>query len=162
MLFRSDLDVASLRRDLRACVASTRVDRAVVTGRLAELRHREEETIGRELLSARRRPDVEALHSARRSARRLRYAAEIVDLLDGTRSDAADRWRKMQTRLGEIQDRHVLGAWLEGRERRANARGDAALATAASRALGRVKRDAAGRIREFLATEAGAAPNPPV
>ena len=155
-----DLDVASLRRDLRACVASTRVDGAVLTERLADLGRREEETIGRELVAARRRPDAEALHSARRSARRLRYAAEILDLFDGTHSDAADRWRKMQTRLGEIHDRQVLGDWLESRERRAAARGDQAQATAAHRSRARVKRDAARRVREFFAAEAAAAPDP--
>jgi len=146
-----DLELAHLRRDLRALVASTRVDRPVLTGRLDALRVREEETIRRELAEGRAWPKPEQLHSARRAARRLRYAAELENLVDGTDSDAADRWRKMQTRLGEIQDRHVLGAWLSLRERRAAARGDLALATAAARALSRVKRDAARRTREFVA-----------
>jgi CHAD domain-containing protein len=152
-----DLDVARLRRDLRACAAVTAVDRELVIERVAALRHREEGTIEREILSKNRRPDGQALHTARRSARRLRYAAEIVDLLDGTPSDAPDRWRKMQTRLGEIQDRHVFGAWLESRALRAAERGELPLATAASRALTRVRRDATRRTREFIAAEAGAA-----
>ena len=156
-----DLDVARLRRDLRACAASTRVDRAVLAARLTDLRDREEETIARELSSARRRPDAGALHSARRSARRLRYAIEIFDLLDGMRSDAADPWRKLQTRLGEIHDRQVLGDWLELRGRRAAARSDPAQAQAAGRARSRVKRDAARRIREFFAAEAVTTPVPP-
>jgi CHAD domain-containing protein len=156
-----DLDVACLRRDLRALLASTRVDRAVLTGRLAALRLREEETIGRELASGRARPQPAELHSARRAARRLRYAAEISDLFDTTDSGAADRWRKMQTRLGEIQDRHVLAVWLLSRERRAAARGDLALATAASKALWRVKRDAARRTREFVAAEVTRTASPP-
>jgi len=155
-----DLEVARLRRDLRACAASTTVDRENVIGRVAALRQREEATIDRELSSKQRRPDADALHSARRAARRLRYAAEIVDLLDGTQSGAPDRWRKMQTRLGEIQDRRLLGVWLETRARRAAARSDLSLATAASRALAHVRRDTARRIRDFLADEAVAAPNP--
>jgi CHAD domain-containing protein len=153
-----DLDVARLRRDLRSCAAVTAVDRELVIERVAALRHREEGTIEREISSKQRRPDPDALHSARRSARRLRYAAEIVDLLDGAPSDAPDRWRKMQTRLGEIQDRHVLGLWLESRALRAAQRGDLPLATAASRVLTRVRRDAARRTREFIALEAGATP----
>ena len=157
-----DLDVARLRRDLRACAASTQVDRELVAGRLAGLRQREEEIIDREILSTRRAPHADALHRARRSARRLRYAIEIWDLLEGIDSGDADRWRKMQSRLGEIQDLHVLGVWLELRERRARARGDPALAAAASRALARVKREAARRIRGFTAAEKDATPDPPV
>jgi CHAD domain-containing protein len=153
-----DLDVARLRRDLRACAAHTGVERDIVAGRIAALRQHEETTIAQELSSNQRRPDAEALHRARRSARRLRYAAEIADLLDGTPSGAADAWRKMQNRLGEIQDRHVLGGWLESRRRRAAATGDSALATAASRALARVRRDGARRVRDFLAAEASGRP----
>jgi CHAD domain-containing protein len=149
-----DLDVAHLRRDLRAIVACTRVDREALTERLAVLRLREEATIGRELAPTRSRPQPEALHSARRAARRLRYAAEIEDLFDGTSSGTTDRWRKMQTRLGEIQDRHMLGVWLLSRERRAVARSDHSLATAASRARARVGRGASRLTREFLAAEA--------
>jgi CHAD domain-containing protein len=155
-----DLDIARLRRDLRACAASTRVDREIALGRAAVLRQREEATIEQELSLRQRRPDAEALHGARRSARRLRYAAEIEDVLDGTHSGAPDRWRRMQNRLGEIQDRHVLGLWLESRRRRADAQGDVALATAASRALARVKRDGARRIRDFLAAKVVETPNP--
>jgi CHAD domain-containing protein len=156
-----DLDVAHLRRDLRALVASTQVDRGVLTGRLAALREREELTIERELAKGRSRPKPEQLHRARRAARRLRYAAEIEDLFDGLDSGAANCWRSTQTRLGEIQDRHVLGVWLSFRERRAAARGDLALATAARRALARVKSDAARRTREFLAQRIAPTANPP-
>ncbi len=145
-----DLDLAHLRRDLRALVASTGVDRSLIAGRLDAWRLREETIIDRELATGRAWPKPEQLHSARRSARRLRYAAEIEALLDGADSDAAGRWRKMQSRLGDIQDRHVLGAWLSFRERRAAAQGDLVLATAAARALSRVKRDAARKTREFV------------
>ena len=156
-----DLELAHLRRDLRALVASTQVDRSVLTERIHALRLREEEVIGRELANGRAWPKPEQLHSARRAARRLRYTAELEQLFGGVDADAADRWRKMQTRLGEIQDRHVLGDWLSFRERRAAARGDLELATAARRALSRVKRDAARRTREFVATRIAPAADPP-
>ena len=114
-----DLDIARLRRDLRACAAYTGVDRDVILGRLAALQQSEETTIAQELSTNQRRPDTDALHGARRSARRLRYAAEIADLLQGTHSGAPDTWRLRQNRLGEIQDRYVLAAWLESRRKRA-------------------------------------------
>ncbi len=157
-----DLDVARLRRDLRALVSSTRVDRGILAERLAALRQREEEIVGRELAPGRARPRPDQLHKARRAARRLRYAAEIEDLFDGVDSGAADRWRTMQTRLGEIQDRHVLDNWLSSRERRATARRDLALAGATARARSRVAKDAARRTREFLALPVPPAARTPV
>lgn len=149
-----DLELAHLRRDLRALVAATRVDRPVLAGRLDALRLREEAIIEAELANGRAWPKAEQLHSARRAARRLRYAAEVEALFDGAESDSADRWRKMQSRLGDIQDRHVLSAWLSHRQQRAAARGDLALATAAARALSRVKREALRHTREFVTARA--------
>jgi CHAD domain-containing protein len=155
-----DVDVAHLRRDLRSMASTTQVDREDLAVRLAALRQREEQTIDRELNTGRARPRPEQLHKARRAARRLRYAAEIENLFDGKDAGDARRWRAIQTRLGEIQDRHVLCAWLSFRERRAVARGDLALATAASRGLSRVRSDAAGRTRKFLVEQAAAATDP--
>jgi CHAD domain-containing protein len=151
-----DLELAHLRRDLRALVAATRVDRPVLAGRLDALRLREQSNIDRDLSTGRARPKPEQLHSARRAARRLRYAAEVEALFDGAESDSAERFRKMQSRLGDIQDRHVLSAWLAHRQQRAAARGDLALASAAARALSRVKRDAARLTGEFVRARAEA------
>ena len=155
-----DLDVAHLRRDLRVLVASSQVDREVLTLRLEALRQREERIIDGELAAGRGRPHPDQLHNARRAARRLRYAAEIEEMFGGVDSHAANRWRKIQTRLGDIQDRHVLSHWLMFRERRAATRGDLVLAVAARRAQARVKRDTARRTREFLADRAASAGNP--
>ncbi len=151
-----DLELAHLRRDLRALAAATRVDRPVLAGRLDALRLREEAIVDAELGKGRAWPKAEQLHSARRAARRLRYAAEIEAHFDGVETDVADRWRKMQSRLGDIQDRHVLCAWLTLRERRAAARGDLGLATAAARALSHVTRDAASHTRKFVTARAAA------
>jgi hypothetical protein len=63
----------------------------------------------------------------------------------------------MQSWLGG-SDRHVFGVWLESRSLRAAERGDLPLRTAASRALARVRRDAARRMREFVAAEIVASP----
>ena len=149
-----DLDIARLRRDLRALAASTHVDRPAVAERVAALRQCEEAIVSRELGAARAHPSAEALHGVRRAARRLRYAAEISDLVEGADSGGVDRWRRLQTLLGDIQDRHVLGVWLTAAERRARQRGDATLAAAATRTLYRVRRDAASRTRAFLASKA--------
>ncbi len=148
-----DADLARLRRDLAGLAGSTRVDREVFMTRLAALRRIEEEAIKASLVEARRRPLPESMHRARRSARRLRYAAELSDLFDATDSGVARRWRGIQTRLGDIQDRFVLGAWLAARERRAQKAADAELAAAASKAQRVVKRDALRRTREFLASD---------
>jgi len=146
-----DLDLAHLRRDLRALVASASFDRSVLAERLDALRLREEAAIDAELGNGRTWPTPEQLHATRRSARRLRYAAEIEAAIDGASSDVADRWRKMQSRLGDIQDRHVLAAWLSFREGRAAAKGDAAFADAAAKALSRVNREAMRLTRAFIA-----------
>jgi CHAD domain-containing protein len=152
-----DLGVAHLRRDLRELIASAVGDRGILAERLVALRRKEEGTIDRELSGGRGRPHPDRLHRARRAARRLRYAAELEELLDGSDTGEAARWRAMQTDLGDIQDRHVLGAWLTRRERKARRGGDAALASVAHRAHSRVKADAARRTRAFLA---GRTPQP--
>jgi CHAD domain-containing protein len=146
-----DGDLARARRDLRALAAGTRVDPAAFSERIAALRQREEAILSDALRTESGPPTPESLHVARRAARRLRYAAEVSSLFDGGDPSAADRWRTLQTSLGEIQDRHVLSLWLGSRAHRAEAAGDLALATAAARALTRVKRDAARRTRTFLA-----------
>jgi CHAD domain-containing protein len=149
-----DLDVAHLRRDLRALVAGAMGDSDLLAARLVALRQKELGTIDRELHIGRARPKPEQLHAARRAARRLRYLAELSELVEGVPVGDASRWRSMQTRLGDIQDRHVLSVWLASRERRAERSGDPALAAAVHRALSRVKADAARRTREFLSRRA--------
>jgi CHAD domain-containing protein len=153
-----DLEMARLRRDLRALVATSPDDYPDLSRRVAALRDREDGIIADSLTGGRARPTPEQLHRARRAARRLRYAAEIDDLLAGNESGSADRWRTMQSRLGDIQDRHVLALWLAARERRAAARGDRTLAGEAARALARVKVDAARRTREFLEARRAVSP----
>ncbi len=149
---RLDLDVARLRRDLRALAASTPIEGAALSERLLTLRRRDEEIVGR-------RP--ETLHRVRRAARRLRYAAELADLLDGTDSGAVEPWRRLQTRLGAIQDRQVLCGWLATRARRATTQGDELLALAARRALARLKRDTGRRVRELAQDDSDRPPTSP-
>jgi CHAD domain-containing protein len=146
-----DLDVAGLRRDLRRLASSAQLTREALDLRLETVRRREQEAIASELDAPAARPDPRALHAARRSARRLRYAEEVSALFDGaTPGDAAARWRGVQRLLGEINDRHVLAAWLHARAGRAESAGDVVLAAAAQGALARVRKDAQRKTREFL------------
>jgi CHAD domain-containing protein len=95
---------------------------------------------------------IKELHELRILAKRLRYAVELfADCWERPADEIAKEIALLQTSLGEIQDRHVLGLWLGSRADRAETAGDLALAPAAGRALTRVKRDAARRTRAFLA-----------
>ena len=158
-----DLDLAHLRRDLRALAASTRIDRSTFAARHEELRTLLESKIARDLSAARTDQGADAMHSARRTARRLRYAAELSTLMGGAESGSADRWRKLQSQLGKIQDRRVLAEWLSSRVKLATARGDRSLARAASRVLIHIRRDVARLSREFLSAPSSRSvePTPP-
>lgn len=147
-----DLDVALLRRDLRALAASARIDREEFSSRHEALVRREEATVAENLAAARAGGGSAALHGARRAARRLRYATELAALIGRADADAVDRWRKTQAQLGKIQDRRVLEEWLSSRARLATGRGDRVLAGAASRALTRVRKEATRLSREFLSS----------
>ncbi len=144
------IDDSRLARDLRGLAATARGDRDEVEARIAAIRARDEGRIAR-VLAAARRPGADALHRARRAARRLRYAAELSDRVTGLDSGTALPWNEMQKSLGRIQDRHVLSSWLSALRVRARDRGDAALASAAAEALRRVKQESTDLVREFSA-----------
>jgi CHAD domain-containing protein len=156
-----DLDVARLRRDLRAIIAGDAADDAEVRRRIDDRAREERAKLEGRLASARRRFDPAALHDVRRRARRLRYGAEVAEALLGASPDDAERWRKIQTRLGEINDRIVLARWLASSAARATRRGDLGLARLAGSVEERVMRDARRKHREFLEREpASAVPSP--
>jgi CHAD domain-containing protein len=74
-----------------------------------------------------------ALHALRRRARRLRYAAEVEDVVRGEESRAPVLWKRLQDGIGVIHDYHVLAGWFEEQARLAEARDNALLARAALR-----------------------------
>ena len=82
-------------------------------------------------LGERYRPDE--LHALRRRVRRLRYAAEVEDVVRADESRAPVLWKRLQDGIGVIHDHHVLASWFEEQARAADARGDALLARAARR-----------------------------
>jgi CHAD domain-containing protein len=123
-----DVEIARLRRDLRSLVKAGPPDEVTLLGRLRETRNALGKTIAEGLGAVGNRFDPEALHRLRRQARRLRYAAEVSDVLAGRDSPAPAALKDLQNRLGAIHDNHVLGDWLSKTAARATARGQAALA----------------------------------
>jgi CHAD domain-containing protein len=123
-----DVEIARLRQDLRAVLERGSEDLFTVLSRLRETRDLLGSTLleGLDTLGSRYLPDE--LHRARRQARRLRYAAEVSDLLRGQESGAPDLFKALQDRIGLIHDHHVLGNWLAKMAARAQGRSQAALA----------------------------------
>jgi CHAD domain-containing protein len=157
-----DLDVARLRRDLRAILAGGVVDDVEVRRRTDDRAREESAKLEARLASAGRRFDPPALHEVRRRARRLRYGAEVAEALFDVPPRESERWRKVQTRLGDINDRIVLARWLDAAAARASRRGDLGLASLARSLDDRVLRDARRRHRAFLErAPARAAASPP-
>ena len=75
----------------------------------------------------------EALHALRRSVRRLRYAAEVEDVVRGEESRAPVLWKRLQDGIGVIHDHDVLACWFDEQARLAAGRDNALLVRAARR-----------------------------
>ena len=119
-----DLDIDGLRRNLRRLVQGGAAEPATVLARARAVREKEGAELlrGFSQLGERYRP--EALHALRRRARRLRYAAEVEDVVRGDESRASVLWKRLQDGIGVIHDHHVLASWFEEQARAAEARGD--------------------------------------
>jgi CHAD domain-containing protein len=126
-----DLEIAGLRRDLRAVLARGGDVIFAVAARLRDLRDVEGSWIVAELLRLADDYDPAALHRLRMRVRRLRYGAEVADGVRGQPSEAAPRLRDLQEMLGEIRDPVVLSSWLARQALGARRRGQAALAAEA-------------------------------
>ncbi len=128
-----DLDIDGLRRNLRRLERRGLADPTTMLARVLARREAE----GAELLrgfsrvGARFRP--EDLHALRRRARRLRYTAEVEDVVRGEDSRAAALWKRLQDGIGVLHDHHLLAQWLDEQARAAEARGQAQVARAARR-----------------------------
>ena len=144
-----DLEIAGLRRHLRAILSRGAEDVFTVLTRLHEVRDREGAALIAALSELGERLDPEALHVLRRRARRLRYSAEVSDLLRGEESGAPALWKDLQDRIGGLHDRHVFCGWLRAQEEAAVVRGQTALARAA-RAERRFFVEATSRLHRAL------------
>lgn len=147
-----DIEIASLRRDLRV-VASRKSD-AIFTV-LARL-HSAREALGREVLSrlaaldARYHPT--ALHRLRTRLRRLRYTVEVREALKTRGTPAPVLFKTLQDHLGRAHDAHVLAEWLSRQAAAARTRGTPALATEAARLAHVFREQSKEHHRVFLAT----------
>jgi CHAD domain-containing protein len=128
-----DLDIDGLRRDLRRLLRRGAADSATVLARVRALREEEGAELLRGFSHVGERYLPEALHALRRRVRRLRYAAEVEDVVRGEESRAPVLWKRLQDGIGVIHDHHVLAGWFEEQARLAEARDNALLARAARR-----------------------------
>jgi len=122
-----DMDIARLRRDLRAILSRGVEGLDVVFVRLEEGRNHTGATVLTRIESVGSRFEDEALHGIRRHCRRLRYMAEIDERLQDAASDAPSLCKNLQERLGTIHDNHVLANWLSSLAARCRSHGDVAL-----------------------------------
>ncbi len=125
-----DLDIDRLRQDIRRIRARGTADALTILERTRKGRERQGAALLRGLAEVGGRYDPEALHALRRRVRRLRYTAEVDDVVR-EESGASTTWKKLQDAIGILHDVHVLGGWLDRQARRASARGQRALAAAA-------------------------------
>jgi CHAD domain-containing protein len=127
-----DLEIAGLRRDLRAITARKGEGVFTVLARVRDLRDSLGAALLAELAEIGDRLDPAALHLLRRRARRLRYASEVSDAIRGEDSGASALWKQLQDSIGTLHDRHVLAGWFHAQAESSGARGQGALQAAAS------------------------------
>lgn len=145
-----DLDIDRLRREIRRIRARGTATSGTILRRTRRVRGREGAVLLKDLAAVGGRYDPDALHALRRRVRRLRYTAEVDDVVRGEESGASAAWKELQDAIGVLHDVHVLGRWLDRAARRASARGQRGLA-AAARAEGAVFEDEGRRLhRELL------------
>lgn len=123
-----DLEIAALRRHLRAVLALKAGGVFLVLRRLRETRA----SLGTEVLASIEalgdKFDHVALHRLRIRVRRLRYLGELADAFRGQASAAPVELKELQDHLGLIQDAFVLSAWFARQATSAQARGQHELA----------------------------------
>lgn len=144
-----DLEIARLRRDLRAILQRGAADIFTASRRLARVRDTKGLFLSQGLATIQDRFAPEALHQLRIKAKQLRYAAELGHELRGLPKEAAALWKGLQDGLGEIHDLWVLAAWLDGQAARAAGRGQTALGAAARRARTAIRRSTTAKHRAF-------------
>jgi len=148
-----DVEIAKLRRDLRKVLRRGAESEDVVEGRLREEWGRRGRFALEELRVIGGRYDPQALHAVRRQLRHLRYLAECASELREKPSRAVGLLKKLQTRLGDLNDNHVLTLWLEELAERSALRGAGDLAAAAQREVAHFRDRGRALHRAFLELE---------
>lgn len=128
-----DTDIDGLRGKLRRLLRRGATDSPTLFARVRVLREEEGAELLRGFSQVGERYWPEALHALRRRVRRLRYAAEVEDVVRGEESRAPVLWKRLQDGIGVIHDHHVLAGWFEEQARLAEARDNELLARAARR-----------------------------
>jgi CHAD domain-containing protein len=122
-----DLEIARLRRDLRAAMRRGGELLFTVLLRVRDARDHE----GQRTLDGLDRLgdtfDGSALHRIRIRSRRLRYTAELQGLLKSNPGQAARLWKDLQERLGLVRDHDVLSQWFARQAARASRPGQEGL-----------------------------------
>ncbi len=128
-----DLDIDGLRRGLRRLLRPGPADPGTALARALTYREAQAAALLRGFSQVGDRFLPDALHALRRRVRRLRYAAEVEDVVRGEGCRAPALWKRLQEAIGAIHDRQVLAHWLDEQARSAETRGRAPLARAARR-----------------------------
>ena len=127
-----DLEIARLRRDLRKIMGRRADGLFSILGRIRATREEEGQALLAGFQGLGDRYDPEALHALRRQARRLRYTAEVHDILMRDQpSETPALFKSLQEKIGALHDVHVLGRWLEAQGKASAERGHTALTEAA-------------------------------
>ena len=132
-----DLDIASLRADLRKIESQNGDAPAIVLARVAATRDEQGRALLEAIAQLGDRFQAPALHRIRIRTRRLRYSAEIDAAVRGGPDQAASRFKELQELFGRINDSYLLARWLGDIATRLERRGEPALAAEARRQAAR-------------------------
>jgi CHAD domain-containing protein len=127
-----DLEIARVRRDLRAVLARKADALFTVLLRLRQARDTEGAAALAALLALQDRFDPPALHRVRIRVRRLRYLAELLDGVRGQPSEAPAMLKQLQDALGVLNDAHLLSHWAGEQATRSASRGQEDVSTEAA------------------------------
>jgi len=127
-----DLEIAQLRGELRAIVASGCSPIPVVDERIRDLVLREGQALGDGFAALGARRDPVELHALRRRARRLRYGVEVAQKILDEDKGATKPWKALQDLIGSMHDYHVLAEWLRKQATDDRRRGNRKMAVVAT------------------------------
>jgi CHAD domain-containing protein len=127
-----DLEIARVRRDLRAVLARRADALFTVLLRLRQARDTEGNAAVDALLKLQDTFDPEALHRVRIRVRRLRYLGELLDGVRGQPSEAPALLKQLQDALGVLNDTYLLSRWAGEQATRSASRGQAEVSTEAA------------------------------
>jgi CHAD domain-containing protein len=128
-----DLEIARLRRDLRAILARRGEVLFTVVLRLRDAREERGARVLEGLAAVGEVYDPAVLHDLRKRVRKLRYAAELAEAVMAQPTSAPAIFKSLQEQLGHIRDGFLLSEWLGRQAAAAEARGQEAIAAEAAR-----------------------------